>query len=258
VVADLPGGGRDGLRMREGRILEVAASFGAIEFSDLGSRVEPGSPWTPPVAGTPDALAGRRPRPGLILFHFFFCCASSAMVRAVARVMSRRDILGTLLGAIGLGAGRRAAAGAAASTAADFQPLALPRDEWRKRLPPDAYAVLFEEGTEAPRSSPLDREKRAGTYVCAACGLPLFESSAKFESGTGWPSFFRAIDGRVATRRDFKLILPRTEYHCARCGGHQGHVFEDGPPPTGLRYCNNGVALRFVPEGEPLPALAER
>jgi peptide-methionine (R)-S-oxide reductase len=172
--------------------------------------------------------------------------------------MSRRDILGALMGAIGLGVGRGAAADDAGSAPADFQPLTLPESEWRKRLPPEAYGVLFEEDTEAPGSSPLDKEKRAGTYVCAACGLPLFESSAKYDSGTGWPSFFRAIEGRVATKRDFALILPRTEYHCARCGGHQGHVFGDGPPPTGQRYCNNGVALRFVPEGEPLPPLVER
>jgi peptide-methionine (R)-S-oxide reductase len=173
----------------------------------------------------------------------------------VELVMSRRDILRAALGAIGLGIGRRAAADDAGSVPADFAPLTLAKSEWRKRLPPAAYEVLFEEGTEAPGSSALDREKRAGTYVCAACALPLFESAAKFDSGTGWPSFFRPIEGRVATKRDFKLILPRTEYHCARCGGHQGHVFEDGPPPTGLRYCNNGVALRFVPDGEPLPPL---
>ncbi len=105
------------------------------------------------------------------------------------------------------------------------------------------------------RSQPTPRQ---GTFVCAACHLPLFESSAKFDSGTGWPSFFQPIAGRVGTRRDFKLVLPRTEYHCARCGGHQGHVFGDGPPPTGQRWCNNGVALRFVPAGEPLPPLVTR
>ena len=125
--------------------------------------------------------------------------------------------------------------------------------EWRQELPPAAYHVLFEEGTERAGTSPLNQEKRAGTFVCAACLAPLFRSDTKYESGTGWPSFFRPIPGALATKRDFKLIWPRTEYHCARCGGHQGHVFTDGPQPTGERYCNNGVALRFVPDGEPLP-----
>jgi peptide-methionine (R)-S-oxide reductase len=127
--------------------------------------------------------------------------------------------------------------------------------EWRRLLPPEAYDVLFEEDTERPFTSPLNEEKSNGTYVCAACFLPLFESSAKYDSGTGWPSFVRPIEGRVATKLDFKLIWPRTEYHCARCGGHQGHVFDDGPPPTGQRWCNNGLALRFVPQGKPLPRL---
>jgi len=165
--------------------------------------------------------------------------------------MTRRQILGGMLGALGLALRGKpvAAAGEAVET------LDLPKTVWKERLPPEAYAVLFEEATERAGSSPLDREKRPGTFVCAACMLPLFESSAKFDSGTGWPSFFRPIDGHVATKTDYKLILPRTEYHCARCGGHQGHVFDDGPAPTGLRYCNNGVALRFVPQGEALPPL---
>jgi peptide-methionine (R)-S-oxide reductase len=115
--------------------------------------------------------------------------------------------------------------------------------------------VLFEAGTERAFTSPLNSEKRAGVFVCVACLLPLFASSAKFDSGTGWPSFFRSIDGRLGTSRDCKLPVPRTEYHCIRCGGHQGHVFPDGPPPTGMRYCNNGVALKFIAEGEPLPLL---
>jgi peptide-methionine (R)-S-oxide reductase len=129
------------------------------------------------------------------------------------------------------------------------------KSEWRKLLTAEAYAVLFEERTEAPFTSPLDREKRQGTYVCAACYLPLFSAKAKFDSGTGWPSFYEPLEGRLATKRDYWLILPRTEYHCIRCGGHQGHVFDDGPPPTGQRWCNNGVALKFVPEGDPLPQL---
>ena len=139
--------------------------------------------------------------------------------------------------------------------AASFPRLDKPKAEWRKLLPPAAYAVLFEEDTERPFSSPLNAEKRAGTYVCAACFLPLFDAAAKFESGTGWPSFFRPMPGRVATKEDRLLLIVRTEYHCARCGGHQGHVFDDGPKPTGQRWCNNGLALAFVPEGERLPAL---
>ena len=137
------------------------------------------------------------------------------------------------------------------------KPLVKSRDEWRRVLEPEPYAVLFAEGTERPFTSPLNTEKRRGTFVCAACHLPLFEARAKYDSGTGWPSFFEPIEGHLATKRDFKLVLPRTEYHCARCGGHQGHLFDDGPPPTGRRFCNNGLALKFVPEGEPLPALRD-
>lgn len=128
---------------------------------------------------------------------------------------------------------------------------------WREVLSSDQYAILFEEATERPGSSPLNREKRAGTYVCAACHLPLFTSAAKFDSGTGWPSFAEPIPGRIGTKQDFALIWPRTEYHCARCGGHQGHVFADGPHPRGERWCNNGLSLLFVPEGEPLPPLRD-
>ena len=129
------------------------------------------------------------------------------------------------------------------------------RSEWRRLLAPEEYAVLFEEATERPFTHPLNQEKRSGTFVCAACGLPLFNSLAKFESGTGWPSFTQPIEGSIETKTDFKLILPRTEYRCRRCGGHQGHVFNDGPAPAGQRWCNNGVSLRFVPEGDPLPKL---
>jgi peptide-methionine (R)-S-oxide reductase len=133
--------------------------------------------------------------------------------------------------------------------------LTKPRSEWRELLTPEEYAVLFEEATERPYSNPLNEEKRGGTFVCAACALPLFTSDAKFDSGTGWPSFTEAVQGNVDRKTDFKLLLPRTEYHCSRCGGHQGHVFNDGPQPTGQRWCNNGVALRFIPAGDPLPPL---
>jgi peptide-methionine (R)-S-oxide reductase len=119
--------------------------------------------------------------------------------------------------------------------------------EWKKRLDAATYNVLRHEATEMAGTSPLNKEKRAGTYVCAGCGLPLFKASWKFESGTGWPSFYTAIKGAMGKKTDFAIGVPRTEYHCARCLGHQGHVFPDGPKPTGLRYCNNGDALRFVP-----------
>jgi len=129
------------------------------------------------------------------------------------------------------------------------------KDEWRELLEKDRYRILFEEGTERSFTSSLNQEKRAGTFVCAACYLPLFDASTKFESGTGWPSFYQSIEGHAATKRDFKMILPRTEYHCIRCGGHQGHIFNDGPKPTGQRWCNNGLALLFVPQDEELPEL---
>lgn len=123
----------------------------------------------------------------------------------------------------------------------------LSEAEWRERLTEEEFRVLRKEGTERAGTSPLNDEKRKGTFVCAGCALPLFSSETKYESGTGWPSFFDVLPGAVETKRDFKLIVPRTEYHCSRCGGHQGHVFKDGPQPTGLRYCNNGVALDFIP-----------
>ncbi len=125
--------------------------------------------------------------------------------------------------------------------------LTLSDDEWKKRLSPAAYKVLRKEGTEPSGSSALNAEKRKGTFVCAGCDLPVYTSEMKYESGTGWPSFFDTIPGAFKTSTDYKLIYPRTEYHCARCGGHHGHVFNDGPKPTGKRWCNNGVSLKFVP-----------
>jgi len=119
--------------------------------------------------------------------------------------------------------------------------------QWRELLTPEQFEVLRKDGTEPPFSSVLNKEYRKGTYACAGCAFPLFDSNAKFDSGTGWPSFFAPIEGHIETKRDFKMILPRREYHCARCGGHQGHVFNDGPDPTGQRWCNNGVALKFIP-----------
>jgi len=122
--------------------------------------------------------------------------------------------------------------------------------EWLQLLTPEQYYILRDEGTEPAGSSPLDKEYRQGEYRCAGCDLLLFTSAMKYDSGTGWPSFFDKVEGHLETKRDFKLIWPRTEYHCARCGGHQGHVFDDGPKPTGQRWCNNGLALRFVPDTE--------
>lgn len=177
--------------------------------------------------------------------------------------MQRRLFMGGILagGALSLmPAGLLAASGgrgghAIRVTEADLERLETPPEAWREVLDRDAWDVLFREKTEPAHSSPLDRIYDDGTYVCAACFLPLFRSETKFDSGTGWPSFYQPVTGHVDTRPDYKLFWRRTEYHCIRCGGHQGHVFDDGPEPTGQRWCNNGLALRFVPADEPLPAL---
>ncbi|MEQ8433400.1 MAG: peptide-methionine (R)-S-oxide reductase MsrB [Oceanicaulis sp.] len=130
---------------------------------------------------------------------------------------------------------------------ADIDYAAQSEDWWRERLSREEFRVLREEGTERPGTSPLNQENRRGIFVCAGCALPLFSSRTKFESGTGWPSFWAPLEGAMETKTDYRLWTPRTEYHCTRCQGHQGHVFEDGPRPTGERWCNNGVALAFVP-----------
>ena len=160
--------------------------------------------------------------------------------------MTRRDWLG-LLSSLGLASSAAAQAAKPQAAAANIDVLLLTDAEWKKRLTPAQYDVLRKEGTERPFTSPLNDEKRQGTFHCAGCDLALFTSQMKFDSGTGWPSFFTTLPGVFGTRRDFKIVFPRTEYHCVRCGGHHGHVFDDGPKPSGLRYCNNGVALKFVP-----------
>jgi peptide-methionine (R)-S-oxide reductase len=153
----------------------------------------------------------------------------------------RRRVL-RLLAFTGLGASALPARAAAPA------PLVLSEAQWKQRLTPAQYSVLREDGTERAGSSPLNGEKRAGSYRCVGCDLALFSSTTKFDSGTGWPSFYAALPDALATKVDYLLIIPRTAYHCARCGGHHGHLFNDGPPPTGKRYCSNGVVLRFVPD----------
>lgn len=164
-------------------------------------------------------------------------------------VQSRRTLLlgGTAflgLAGLGLAAGRSGAAGHAVAGSFEIEKTEA---EWRVLLDDFEYAVLRQAATEHPHSSPLNEEHRPGTYACRGCALPLFDAATKFESGTGWPSFYQPLENAVGTATDYAIGVPRTEVHCRRCGGHLGHVFEDGPPPTGLRYCMNGVALQFLP-----------
>jgi peptide-methionine (R)-S-oxide reductase len=166
------------------------------------------------------------------------------MTTASPALDRRRVLLGSALVLAAAGASKLAFA---ADVYANSTWRKISDADWKKRLPDLSYQVLRHEGTERPGTSPLLAEHRKGTFTCLGCGLALFRSDAKYESGTGWPSFFRPIAGALETKRDFAIGLPRTEYHCAQCRGHQGHVFDDGPRPTGLRYCNNGVALKFIP-----------
>lgn len=174
------------------------------------------------------------------------CCSASAAASDAA-VKKTIDVAE-------LHAGWREFVNEGVSTVEPSTPLDLSEDDWRKTLTADAFRVMFEDATERAGSSPLDRETRPGLYLCGACELPLFTSAMKFDSGTGWPSFFTAIPDHLETSKDFKLLVPRTEYHCVRCNSHQGHRFSDGPEPTSERWCNNGVALTFVAsDGVPEP-----
>jgi len=162
--------------------------------------------------------------------------------------MTRRQALGGILGISGVILLTKLALDAGEGTMASTETFEITKSEaeWRKILTPEQFHVLRQHGTERPRSSALDKEYGRGTYVCAACQLPLFSSDTKYDSGTGWPSFSAPIEGAIRTSKDWTLFMPRTEVHCRRCGGHLGHVFNDGPKPTGLRYCMNGVALNFI------------
>jgi peptide-methionine (R)-S-oxide reductase len=164
-------------------------------------------------------------------------------------MIDRRALLtaGVAIGAL-MAASKFGEAQTMTTTTQDIDWRKLTDADWRKRLDPQAYDVLRKHGTERPGTSPLNHEKRKGTFACAACDLPLFSSDTKFESGTGWPSFYQPLPGAVGTTSDRSFFMTRTEVHCSRCEGHLGHVFDDGPKPTGLRYCMNGVSLKFVPQ----------
>ena len=164
----------------------------------------------------------------------------------MAGALSRRELLAGA-GTIAFIALVPAIAGAGHATPPETFPFRLSDAEWRKRLSPEAYAVLRHEATEAPGSSPLNDQHHAGIFACAGCAQPAYSSKTKFDSGTGWPSFWAPLPHAVATRKDTSLLMTRDEVHCTRCGGHLGHVFDDGPKPTGLRYCMNGAALHFLP-----------
>ena len=165
-------------------------------------------------------------------------------------MIDRRALLtaGVALGAL-MAASKFSEAETMTTTTQDIDWRKLTDADWRKRLDPQAYDVLRKHGTERPGTSPLNHEKRKGTFACAACDLPLFSSDTKFESGTGWPSFYQPLPGAIGTTSDRSFFMTRTEVHCSRCEGHLGHVFDDGPKPTGLRYCMNGVAMKFAAEG---------
>jgi peptide-methionine (R)-S-oxide reductase len=166
--------------------------------------------------------------------------------------MVDRRLLLAGAGAAALVVGLRALTGSDAEAGGSFE-IQKSDSEWRAILTKAQYDVLRRHRTEVPGSSPLNHEPRKGTFVCAGCDLPLFSSETKYDSKTGWPSFYRPLPDAIGTSTDHLLLLPRTEVHCRRCGGHLGHVFDDGPPPTGLRYCMNGVALKFIPDA-PAPA----
>lgn len=161
-------------------------------------------------------------------------------------IMERRDFMKLALGVLGLAVLAPMLKAGKVLAASAVEKLSKTNAQWKKILTPAQYNILREEGTEQPFTSELLNEKREGVFACVACDLPLFPSTFKYESGTGWPSFFDAIPDHLGKTIDYKLLYPRTEYHCERCGGHHGHVFDDGPKPTGLRYCNNGVALKFI------------